>query len=67
MSDEFGCEACRIGVYGGGEPTFVAITSPADLLYRCRACETWWVGDGHAAWPVSPDVARERFPKEVAP
>lgn len=66
MSDELGCAVCREGIYSGGQPRFVVATTATDLLYRCEVCGTWWVGDGRMAFPVSDEVARERFPEEVS-
>lgn len=65
MTNTLGCAVCRAGIYTGGEPAFIAITSPVDLLFRCNHCHTWWIGDGHAAWPVSEEDTRDRFPMEV--
>jgi hypothetical protein len=62
---ELGCEVCREGVYSGGQPRFVVATSGVDLLYRCDACATWWIGNERATWPASSRAARELFPDHV--
>lgn len=66
MTELLGCEVCREGLFSAGQPQFVASTSATDLLYRCGVCHTWWIGDGRMAFPVSDEVARERFPEEVS-
>ncbi|MFE1646784.1 hypothetical protein ACFM35_14480 [Microbacterium sp. P01] len=66
MTFELGCPVCHEGFSSGGEPTFVIATTPTDLLYRCRVCETWWVGDSHSLHPVTAAQAHERFPEQVS-
>jgi hypothetical protein len=62
-----GCDECLEGVYTATQPRFIAATSPADLLYRCAFCRTWWIGDGRSLHPVADAEAQRRFPGEVAP
>jgi hypothetical protein len=65
MKEPLGCPVCLEGVYSATQPKFVVATSPADLLYRCDVCKTWWIGDGRSLHPVSDAEAHDRFPEEV--
>ncbi|MCC4909344.1 hypothetical protein [Microbacterium sp. cx-59] len=63
---ELSCDVCRTGVYSGGQPRFVVATSGVDLLYRCDACGTWWIGNERATWPATWAEARTLSPDHVA-
>jgi hypothetical protein len=60
-----GCEACKMGAYGGTWPPPDRLSASAvgpTFLHRCALCGTYWEFDLRFANPISEVSARSGYP-----
>jgi len=60
-----GCPACLDLAMRESQPAFIVATSPADFLYRCDYCQTWWTANSRFSNPATAADAQARFPEQL--